>query len=155
MLGVSRRASLERDIRRNYKMEKKVTIAEMKAVSEKPEKFEQSKFMDWWEDKAEPWLGECFKNLNAALCSIRMPRLSTILILAILVYMTNNGALDEMPNAKWMVECCVRVMELVFGAFRWIVEQVIHLLDSEFVNTIDILGLNEILSNIMKAIFGM
>lgn len=138
-------------------MENKVTIAEMKAAGKikNQEKFEQNKFGTWWKNKAEPWLEECFKNLNVALCSIRLPRLSTILALAVLVYMAKNGALDEMPNAKWMVECCVRAMELVFGAFRWIVEQVIQVLDSEFVNIIDIFGLNEVLSNIMKAIFGM
>ena len=81
--------------------------------------------------------------------------MKAILVLAVLVYLTNRGVLDEMPNVKWLVECSVRLIEVIFGAFRWIVKQIIGVLDSQIVDTIDIFGINELLSNFMKHIFGM
>lgn len=136
-------------------MENKKTIAELKVPKDKNHETRGQKFVKWWKNKAMPWIRARFEKLNSLGRDSHPTRLSTVLVLAILVYMTNNGEFDDMPNAKWMVECCVRVMEYIFGAFRWIVEHLIHVLDSEFVNIIDIFGLNEILSNIMKAIFGM
>ena len=136
------------------------SIAEMKAAQKnmKQEALGQSKwgkFTDWWKNKAEPWLTKRFSELNALLCKISLPSMKAILVLAVLVYLSNNGVLDEMPNVKWMLDCTVRLVEVIFGAFRWIVEQVIGVLDSQVVDTIDIFGINELLSNFMKHIFGM
>ena len=141
-------------------MKNNASIAEMKAAQKcmKQEALGQNKrgkFSDWWKNKAEPWMEERFKELNAVLCNIRLPGMKSILVLVILVYLANSGALDEMPNVKWMVECSVRLIEVIFGAFRWLVEQVVGILDSKIVETIDILGINELLSNFMKHIFGM
>jgi len=141
-------------------MEKNTSIAAMK-VAQKEHKQEAlskskwGKFTNWWTTKAEPWLEARFNELNVAFSKIRLPSMRSILVLVVLVYLANSGALDEMPNVKWLVECSVRLIEVIFGAFRWLVEQVIGMLDSNFVDAIDILGLNELLSNFMKHIFGM
>ena len=141
-------------------MKNGASIAKMKAVqkSMKQETIVKSKwgkFSEWWKNKAEPWLEARFAELNKLLCNIRLPSMKTILVLVVLVYLSNSGALEEMPNVKWMIECSVRLIEVIFGAFRWLVEQVIGMLDSQIVETIDIFGINELLSNFMKHIFGM
>jgi len=139
---------------------KNTSIAAMKDAekNKKQETLGQSKwgkFGNWWNTKAEPWMCERFKELDKVLSNIHLPSMKTILVLVVLAYLANSGALDEMPNVKWMVECSVRLIEWIFGAFRWLVEQVINMLDSKFVNIVDIFGINEMLSNFMKMIFGM
>ena len=141
-------------------MEKNVSVAEKKVADynmkqEALGRNKSEKFCDWWKNKAKPWMAARFAELNKMLCNIKLPSMKTILVLVALVYLANTGALDEMPNVKWMVECSVRLIEVVFGAFRWLVETVIGMLDSQIVETVDIFGINELLSNFMKHIFGM
>lgn len=125
-------------------MEKTNTIATMKALEHNRK---QSKFGKWWKTKAWPWLKD--KVIS------KIPSLRTILLLVILVYMANNGALKDMPNTQWMVECAVRLIEWIFGVFRWVVELFVGLLDSKFIDILDILGIFELLSNFMKMIFAL
>ena len=139
-------------------MEKNTSIAAMKAAKMNEKQIDQgkwNKFGNWWKNKAKPWMEARFKELNAVLCNIRLPSMTSILVLVALVYLANSGALDEMPNVKWLVECSVRLIEVIFGAFRWLVEQVIGMLDSKMVEVIDIFNINEMLSNFMNHIFGM
>ena len=133
-------------------MEKTNTIAAMKVANQNRK---QSKFGNWWKTKAMPWLMDVFNQINMAMSKIRLPSLRTILLLVILAYMANNGALKEMPNTQWLVESSVRLIEGIFGAFRWIVEMVVEMLDSQFVDAIDIFGIIEFLSNIVKTIFAL
>ena len=141
-------------------MENNASIAEMEVLqkSKKQENLGQSKWgmlSGWWKKKAKPWMKARFNELNKLLCNIRLPSIKTILLLVVLVYMANSGAMDEMPNMKWLVECSVRLAEVIFGAFRWVVEQVIGMLDSNIVENMDIFGITDWLSNFMKYIFGM
>ena len=139
-------------------MEKTNTIAAMKVAkhNQEQETVKQSKFGNWWKTKAMPWLTDAFSQVDMALRRIRLPSLRTILVLAILVYMANDGALENMPNTQWLVECSVRLIECIFGAFRWLVELfVVEVLDSKLIDAIDIFGIFELLSNFMKTIFAL
>lgn len=118
-------------------MQNNTTMATLKVEqkSEKQEALGRSKYhkiSNWAKTKLWPlvkkWadkVWQCAKALERSLSKIHINWL-VILALVILANMAKNGAMDDMPNLKWLLESAMRLIEwgigLVCNLLKWVMD---------------------------------